>query len=49
MNNDELKQRVALATNLAALEAAEHEWDVWSRSCAPSRSSETKAGSPTWC
>ena len=45
MNNDELKQRVALAANLAALEAAEHEWDVYAQ-LRGVKELETKAGKP---
>lgn len=31
MNNDEQKQRVVQATNLAALQVADHDWDVFAR------------------
>ena len=31
MNDDENKQRVVRAANLAALTVAEHEWDVYAR------------------
>ena len=45
MNNDEQNLRIVLATNLAALEAAEHEWDVYAQ-LRSVKELQTKAGKP---
>jgi predicted PolB exonuclease-like 3'-5' exonuclease len=45
VNHDEQKQRVLLAPNLAALERAEHEWDVYAQ-LRSKKELETKTGKP---